>query len=241
MSLQTVRHFTRRLRGLTRRPPVGRLKFGDLRRVKPVAEGFGFRFGLPIDRYYIERFLATHAHDIRGVVLEVGDDAYTRRFGNHVSRCEVLHIDQGNRKATITADLTKANGIPSDCFDCIILTQTLQYVYDTKNAIRTLHRILKPRGVILGSVPGITQLSRYDVNKWGEYWRFTTLSTRLLFEESFAALDVSVEAHGNVLTCLAFLHGLVSEELHESELLFHDPNYEMLITVRALKAESDST
>ncbi len=42
---------------------------------------FGYDRGLPIDRYYIERFLANNASDIRGHVMEIADNIYMRRFG----------------------------------------------------------------------------------------------------------------------------------------------------------------
>ena len=49
--------------------------------LEPVSRSFGFDRGTPVDRRYIEQFLARHAAAIRGDVLEVGDDGYTRRFG----------------------------------------------------------------------------------------------------------------------------------------------------------------
>jgi SAM-dependent methyltransferase len=125
-----------------------------------------------------------------------------------------------------------APDIPSNTFDCIIMTQTLQYIYETRSAINTLYRILKPGGVLLATFPGISQISRNDMDNWGEYWRFTSLSTRMLFSEVFPQNHLSVEAHGNVLACEAFLHGLVSKELRQQELDYRDPNYEMSITLR---------
>lgn len=221
---------------LTSWPPVGFVSFGSLRRLQPVSRSFGFDRGLCIDRCYISQFLAKHAMDIRGHVLEVGDDAYTREFGgDHVTESDVLHAVEGNPKATIVADLTCAEHIPSDTFDCIIFTQTLQFIYDVRSAVQTLHRILKPGGVLLATFPGISQLSRYDMDRWGEYWRFTTLSARRLFEEVFPPDGVSVEAYGNVLAAIAFLHGLAADELRQEELHYRDPDYEVLITVRAVK------
>ena len=55
--------------------------FGRLHRLKPFRPLFGFGYGQCIDRYYIEKFLAAHAADIYGRVLEVADNSYTRRFG----------------------------------------------------------------------------------------------------------------------------------------------------------------
>lgn len=223
----------------TRWPPVGTVRFGSLRRLVPFSRDWGSSRGLPIDRYYIEQFLSAHAADIRGRVLEIKDDTYTRKFGGErVTRSDVLHKVEGNPMATIVADLTCADGLSSDSFDCIICTQTLQFIYDVKAAIATLHRILKPGGVLLVTVPGISHISRYDMEHWGDYWRFTTLSACLLFEEAFPTANVTVRAYGNVLSAIAFLHGLASGELRQKELDSLDPDYEVLIAVRAVKPEA---
>jgi glycosyltransferase involved in cell wall biosynthesis/SAM-dependent methyltransferase len=218
-------------------PKPAPIRFGGLRRVTPISEEFGFDRGQPIDRYYIETFLARQEGDVRGRVLEIGDDTYTRRFGgNRVTANDVLHISEGNPQATIVADLTRADHIPSDTFDCIIFTQTLHHIYDARSAIRTLHRILKPGGVLLVTFPGLSQISQ---DQWGDswYWGFTTLSARRMFEEAFQAANVRVEAHGNVLAALSFLHGLAAQELRKEELDHRDRHYEVLITLRAVKRE----
>jgi SAM-dependent methyltransferase len=169
--------------------------------------------------------------------LEIADDGYTRQLGgDRVVHCDILHVRPGNRKATIVADLTDAPHIASGTFDCIICTQTLQFIFDISAAIRTLHRILKPGGVVLTTLPGISQISRYDMERWGEFWRVTTLSARRLFESAFGAQEVQIEVFGNVLTAVAFLQGISAEELSPAELDHHDPDYEVLIAVRARKA-----
>lgn len=222
-------------------PPPGMVRFGSLRRVTPVNRLFGFGRGLSIDRYYIERFLARHAGDVQGRVLEIGDDTYTRRFGGgRVTASDVLHAVEGNPSATLVANLEDAGEIASGTFQCIICTQTLQYLYGVKAAVRTLHRILKPGGVLLATVPGISQISRYDMDRWGEYWRFTTRSLQRLFADAFPGGTVTVEAHGNVLVAIAFLHGLAAEELRREELDRLDPAYEVSLTVRAVKSTGES-
>jgi glycosyltransferase involved in cell wall biosynthesis len=223
-------------------PPLGSVDFGSLR-VTPVGRAFGRDRGLPIDRYYIERFLTANAEVIRGRVLEIGDDRYTRKFGgDRVTRSDVLHVQPGNPRATIVADLTCADHIPSNLFDCIILTQTLPFIYDIHAAVRTLHRILQPGGVALATVGGITQISRRDTDCWDYYWGFTTGSARLLFEEAFPVVNVRVDSFGNALAATAFLHGLAAEELRPTELDHSDPDYEFLVTIKAVKpSPADAT
>ena len=215
--------------------PVGGVHFGDLRRVTPISEQWGYDRGLPIDRYYIERFLARHSEDVRGRVLEIGDDSYTRRFGvGVVSKSDVLYVNEGNPKATIVADLTDANNIPSDEFDCIILTQTLHLIFNVRAAIATLYRILCPGGVLLATFPGITKISHREWSgSW--FWGFTSSSARKLFEEAFPPASIQIESYGNVLSAMSFLTGIAVEELSRDELDYFDADYEVSITVRAMK------
>ena len=237
MYLRAVpRRIAARLTGRPDPPSVGATRFGSLRRLRPISSQFGYDRGQPIDRYYIERFLADHAPDVRGSVLEIADDTYTRRFGGQrVTRRDVLHVADHGPGVTIVADLSDGREIPDDAYDCIILTQTLQLVYRLQPAIATLHRILRPGGVVLATLPGIGPISRYDMDRWGHYWSFTSRSAQRLFEEAFPTSHVQVGTYGNVLTASSFLYGLASRELRPAELDWHDPDYQLLITVRAVK------
>jgi SAM-dependent methyltransferase len=232
------REARRRLARLAVWPPVGWVRFGDLRRLKPISSDYGNSRGLEIDRYYIEEFLSEFSTDVRGHVLEIKHNAYTVKYGgDRVTKSDILHPVEGNPDATIVADLANADHLPSDMFDAIIFTQTLQVIYDIRTVIATLHRILKPGGVLLVTASGMAQLSLEDFDKWGEYWRFTSLSARLLFEEAFSARNVTVRSYGNVLAAISFLEGLAVEDLKKKELDAVDRSYEVLIAVRAVKLE----
>jgi len=218
------------------RSQASRERLNHLRRLQQIGDTHIFDQGLCIDRYYIERFLSDYASDIQGHVLEIGDDAYTQRFGaERVTTSDILHKTGDNPNTTIVADLTCADNIAEKTFDCIILTQTLQYIYELQSAVRTLYRILKPGGVVLATFPGIAYISRYDLEHWGEYWRLTNLSAERLFEEVFPPGKVEVQAHGNLLTTMAFLCGLPADGFSHGELDFHHPDFQLLLTVRAVK------
>lgn len=227
----------RRLSMLRQWPPIGFVYFGSLRRLRPISDDWGSRRGLPIDRYYIEKFLAQHAADIHGRVLEVKDRHYTEKFGGErVTRSDVLHKLPGNSLATIVADLTaQPPPLPAACFDTIICTMTLQFIYDVKKAIATLYHSLKPGGVLLVAVPAISQISRYDMEQWGDYWRFTTAAAQNLFAEQCPEAKIEVSAYGNVFAAVASLHGIASNEVSHRKLDFFDPDYEFLVTIRVIK------
>lgn len=222
------------------RRPIARI--GTPRRLLPVSRNFGDDRGIPIDRYYIGDFLRRHGGAseyspgaIRGHVLEVGGDTYARKFGLGVERIDILDASAENSRATIVGDLADGSNLPSDTYDSVICTQTLLLIYDVKAAIRTLHRVLKPGGTVLVTVPGISQISRYDFDAWGDYWRFTTLSARRLFEEVFLPANVTVDCYGNVLAASAFLYGLAVEDMSRRELDLHDPDYQVTIGIKAVK------
>jgi SAM-dependent methyltransferase len=222
---------------LTRNPPVGRVDFGDLRQPRPISDVWGLDRGRPVDRYYIEQFLGANAHLIQGHVLEIGNNTYTRQFGGErVTRSDVLHISPESPNATIIADLTNADHVESDSFDCIICTQTIHLIYEIDAAIATLSRIVKPGGIVLVTVPGISQISRYDMDRWGDFWRFTSASIERLFKNTLSFLEVEVTVFGNVLAAIAFLHGVAAEELTPQELELVDPDYQLLLAVKARKA-----
>jgi SAM-dependent methyltransferase len=224
----------KRLRRLTR--PAW---LGSVRRTKPLSDVFGRDRGEPIDRYYIERFLIEQRTRIHGRVLEMMNSDYTRRFGSDVLRSDVLDIDPRNRDATIVADLRSADSIASDTYDCFILTQTLQLIDDVPAAIGHAHRILRPGGTLLCTVPSVSRIERAYLET--EYWRFTGAACSALFRRAFEDGDVEVRTRGNVLVAVAFLLGMAQEELREQELEDDDPFFPVVITVRATKAGPTSS
>jgi hypothetical protein len=84
-------------------------------------------------------------------------------------------------------------------------------------------------------VPGISQISRQDSERYGEFWRFTMESITRLFAPVFGG-GVEVASLGNVLSATAFLQGLAQEDLPDLSLLdVHDPEYPLIVTLVARK------
>jgi SAM-dependent methyltransferase len=240
---------TRRARRLVARPPRGFARIGAMRRVRPVSDDWGFDRGTPVDRWYVEDFLGRFsqapgyaAGDVRGRVMEVGGDEYARKLAPRddaaVTAIEVLHVSEANPKATVIGDLTTGKGVPEAAFDCLICTQTLHVLYDVHGAVRTMHRALRPGGVALVTVPGITRSCVPDRDYWGDYWRLTSQGAARLFGDVFGPEHVRVEAYGNLLTAMGFLQGMAAEEFARWELQLRDPDYEVIVGIRAQRASN---
>ena len=203
---------------------------------KPISNDFGLSRGTPIDRYYIESFLCENALDVKGAALEIAESTYTRQFNHGITSFEILHVDRSNRKATIIGDLTQPETLPDKTVDCFICTQTLNFIFDVRKAIEGCFKLLKDGGVFLGTVSGISQISRYDMNRWGDYWRFTDLSLRKLFAEYFREENITIQMYGNVFAANAFLQGLALEDIEDKSLLnVRDIDYQVTLGIRAVR------
>ncbi len=221
-------------RSTQRWPPVfGHVRYGDFASTTPIDPDFGYSRGNPVDRYYIENFLKQNSPDIKGRVLEVAEDTYSKQFGGaQITQQDVLHYDLPDPIVTILGDLTQEGVLPDAAFDCIILTQTLQLIFELEKAVTRLHAALKPGGVLLLTVPGISQIERTDWNdSW--YWSFTAASVRKLFGRSFAPEEMAVAQVGNVFSATMFLHGVALEEVDTRKLDVYDEAYPVIVTLRA--------
>jgi SAM-dependent methyltransferase len=205
------------------------VRFEDLARTAPISRELGWDRGTPIDRALIEQFLDAHQARLRGRVLEIGEARYTPRFASGATSSAVLHVEPGH---ALVGDLTKSATLPTSAFDAVICTQVLGVIFDVAAAVSGLEQMLAPGGCALVTVSGIAQISRYDADRWGDYWRFTEASLRRLFER----FDTTIEARGNVATATALLQGVAVEDLPDrSVLLTHDRDYPVTLGVVAVK------
>lgn len=206
----------------------------DLQRVTPISNQMGFDLGTSLDRYYLEQFLARHRDRIHGNILEIGGDEYAKKFGAAGSQIDVLHYTSDNPRATIIGDLTRVETLPQNCFDCFICPQTYNFIPEYELAIKNSAALLKDDGILLASVAGVCHRSRYDSERWGDYWRFMPQGVTYLFQKYFRS--VTVRGHGNVLAAKLFLDGIPLESVADHKLLDHeDPDYPIIITVAAQK------
>lgn len=221
--------------------PIGWVRFGSLRRARPVSTNWGFDRGGPVDRWYIEHFLQAHRADIQGRVLEVGADRYASRYGgDQIASLDLLDVDAANREASIIADLSAPDTLPDAAYDCVIVTQTLHLIFDVSSAVRGVVRMLAPGGVALITVPGITPIEPPASGAtW--HWSLTTLSLAELLRTCAGHCEPRVDAYGNVLSATAFLFGLGAPELTRDELEYRDPAYPVIVTAHVRRPPGSGT
>lgn len=225
LARRVLRRLPRRLQAPARAALIrikrGVVRFGSLRRLTPIADNWGLDRGQPVDRYYIERFIARHADRITGTVLEVQNPGYVERFGRDVEQIEVLDIDPTNPEATLIADLRIPEALPAERFDCVIVTQTLQFIDDLDLGVRNLWQSLAPGGTLLVTMPTVSKLEETLAEV--ECWRVTPHGLEEVLRRNCPGGEVEVEGYGNILVSTSFLYGLVTEELRQRELDHYDP------------------
>jgi len=221
-----------------RNSPGRRPRWGNLRRREPLSETFGWDRGTPIDRQYIEQFLASHRDDIDGRVLEVKDARYTERFGagNEITST-IVDIDADNPDAAIVGDLCQPGVLPAESFDCFILVQTVHLLADPFTAVDNAWKSLAPGGVLLITVPTVSRSSR----AYPDYWRWTPEGLQTFLSEQMPGANIEVEGYGSLVTCIAFLLGLATKELRADELDARDKAFTMIASARVQKPAVTAT
>lgn len=207
---------------------------------KPINNRFGRDLGKPVDRVYIERFLEKNADSILGTVMEIESDDYIKKFGGKkVNKKIILHVKGWGGPNVIKGNFETGEGLENNMVDCLICTQTLQYIYNLSEAARNIYKIIKPNGIALITVPGIKSLSTYHDSLWGEYWSFTKKSLFRMFADVFGEKNVEVNSYGNVKTTMAYLYGLSAEMLSEQDFEYNDTNVPFIITAKVKKCQQN--
>jgi hypothetical protein len=197
---------------------------------------------MPIVRYYWSEFLEKHRGDIRGRALEIGTTATIRHYGGtSVTHADALDLTAHSPEITVAGDLTNADEIPSDTYDCFVNQFTMHLIYDLESALHHSFRILGSRGVLLVNFPSVEYCFARGLDMGTGaplfvFWQFTPLQVENLFRRAgLADGDFKVELYGNVFTRVAYQMNIPAEELTASELDYVDPGHPLLICARAVK------
>jgi SAM-dependent methyltransferase len=170
---------------------------------------------------------------IKGVCLEVTDTAYIDKYGaEKVTKADALDINRNNKMATIYGDLRDLSNVESNTYDCIIITQTFVMIDEYEAAIRECHRILKPGGYVLVTMPCLGPVWNID----SHFWRWTRASAEYLFKKYFPNDLLEVQTYGNALAGQCFWVGLSLDEISEDELEYNDKFFPVIVSVKVRKA-----
>jgi hypothetical protein len=226
--------FFRLLKALNRM--LFRVRIDDNSRINPLNDVFGYRRGTPIDRFYIQKAIGEYSKEIKGSVLEVGGNEYTKCFSQtEMADSFILNYSPMEGNNVIVGDLADSNSLKGLKFDTFICTQTLNFIYDFKAAIDTSYELLTHGGFFIGTVASVSNISKYDDSRWGDYWRFSYRGISAALEHSrFEIADIT--GYGNVLAAKAMFDGCVVEDFDNKSLLDHvDPVYPLIISFSCWK------
>lgn len=185
--------------------------------------------GYTTGRFYVEDFLRRHAAQCRGCFLEFGDPYYRHLFNPQaIERYDVFDVQAGPQ-VTIVGDIQSCPAIADNTYDVIVCTQVLEHIANPFLAVNELHRMLKPGGIILLTVP-----SSYPYHAAPrDYWRYTRDSLQLLFGERFS--DIVITSYGNRLTVVAAYWFWMRDHLPRRALLTSDPDNATILTLYGRK------
>lgn len=223
-----------------RLPIIRHLRAPQFRRMHPL--GNGRQQGTPIVRYYWENFLLAHQRDVHGHALEVGTTHTILRIGaQRVMHADAIDLTEHSPEINVVADLSRADHLPSDRYDCFLNQFTMHLIYDVRAALYHSIRILKPGGTLLINFPCVDYYFANGLDMGtGEplhmYWWFTPIQVETLLRQAgLGAEDYRLEIYGNLLARTAYQINMPAEELTPAELAYHDPGHPLLICARVVK------
>lgn len=241
MLTTALRPLARSLRyALCRLPGVRQLRCAAFRRLTPMREGRPR--GTPIVRWYWEAFLNTHRADVRGRALELGaTKTLTRIGGSTVTSVEALDLAGHAGEVSVVADLSRADHVPADAYDCFIIPFSTHVIYDIDAALYHAIRLLKPGGTLLVSFSCVEYYfpRGLDMGTGGAmhlFWWFTPIGVENLLRRcGLADGDYTLDVFGNLFTRIAYQMNVPAEEVTRRELAHHDPGHPLLICAKVVK------
>ena len=212
----------------------------QFRRMIPFNQGAST--GLSTIRYYWADFLDKHRKDIRGIGLEVGEVSTIRAYGGDaITRADAIDLAAHNDDVRVVADLSRADHIAGDQYDCFVNQFTTAVIHDIDAALYHAIRFLKPGGVLLINFWCVDfYLHRGLDMGTGEplymhHW-FTPIQVQnMLHRLTLTEDDFTLTIYGNLLTRMAFLMNVPAQDFTQAELNHRDPGQPLLICARIVK------
>jgi glycosyltransferase involved in cell wall biosynthesis len=223
-------------------PVLRHLRALQFRRLRPF--GDGRLRGTPVVRHYWAEFVSAHRSDLRGRGLEIGSTHTLRRYGGGgLATLDAMDLEMHSPEVAVVADLSRADHVASDSYDCFVIPATAHVIHDIGAALYHALRILKPGGVLLIDFPCVDYYfpRGLDMGTGAPlflHWWFTPINVEnLLRRAGLDGADYRMEVYGNLFARIAYQLNLPAEELTRRELEHRDPGHPLLVCVRAVKPE----
>ncbi len=138
------------------------------------------------------RWLAQHAADITGVVLDIGSgsgsDKEGRKYRDYFPQAALYVTSEvsADFDVDLVLDVRNMPEVDDATYDCVFCSGVLEHVDDYQSGIDEITRIIKPGGILLLGLPfrQAIHLAPHD------FWRFTEYGLRYLLEDNFEILHL---------------------------------------------------
>jgi hypothetical protein len=158
-----------------------------------------------------------------------------------LTRADALDLTAHGPEVTVVADLTRADDVSSDGYDCFVNQFTMHLIYDVDAALYHSIRLLKPGGVLLINFSCLDYyfprgLDMHTGAPLFMHWWFTPIQVEnLLRRAGLSPTDYRVKIYGNLFSRIAYQMNMPAEELARHELEYVDAGHPLLICARVVK------
>ena len=160
------------------------------------------RLAVDLQTNSIERDLRRELARLQGRLLDVGcgNSPFRHLLDPRRTQYEGLDVEEAAHFGYTNPDVLHYDGrtmpFTDASFDAVLCTEVLEHVSDPADTIREMHRVLKPGGMLLVTIPWS---ARFHYQPF-DYCRYTPSRLRQLFAQ-FA--DVSIRPRGTDLSSIA--------------------------------------
>ena len=149
-------------------------------------------------RNVLEALLEDHKHAIRGKILDIGSRSrrYDWLFDGMVTAVDVRPNEDLNIEY---ADVEQSLPFPDNHFDSVLCLEVFEYLEHFRRAIDEIHRVLRPEGAAIVTVPFMDNAMHKDSPPHYDKLRFTKECLLDIFGEKFS---VEYQAIGNGFTVI---------------------------------------
>lgn len=218
------------------------LRAMQFRRMAPFGQGKSG--GLSIVRYYWADFLERYANDIKGRALEVEETVILRDYGGrNVTQAEAIDLSAHHDDVKVVADLSRADPVPSDAYDCFVLPFSTAVIYDIEAALFHAIRILKPGGVLLTNFWCVDYYFHrgLDMHTGGAlfmaHWPTPLQVHNWLHALGLRERNYALYTYGNLMARMAFLMNLPAKALTAEERDTVDEGQPLSLCLRVVKPQ----